>query len=126
MKSIFFPVFFFSDVHTYITMESYTTVRDLKSMVMKKLDFNVNKIPYYCLFEVCTKTNSIEERYLGEEDKIVDMLALWDKDKEEYLKKNEVIEFKLYLKIKIFYTYAETDIDTITMLYLQVIIYIYH
>ena len=36
------------------------------------------------------------------------------------MKTNELIEFKIYLKIQLFYNYIESDIDTITMMYVQV------
>jgi len=86
---------------------------------MKKLEFNPQRIPYYNLYEICIKQDILEERFLDDNDKVVDILAVWDKEKEEQIKKKEKIEFKLYLKLQLFYNYAQTDIDTITMLYVQ-------
>jgi hypothetical protein len=113
------PVYFFSETHTLISLESYHSVRDLKTTIMKKLEFNPQRIPYYNLYEICIKQDILEERFLDDNDKVVDILAVWDKEKEEQIKKKEKIEFKLYLKLQLFYNYAQTDIDTITMLYVQ-------
>lgn len=120
MKPIMFPVYFLSDTHTFVPTESYTTVKELKSTIMRKIQFNVARIPYYCLYEICNKKDSIEERFLDDSDKIVDVVAMWDKEKDDFMKRNEVIEFKIYLKIQLFYTCNETDNDTITMMYVQV------
>ena len=37
------------------------------------------------------------------------------------MKRNEIIEFKISLKIQLYYNFNETDNDTITMVYVQVI-----
>ena len=120
MKPIMFSIYFFSGTHTLVPTECYTTVRDLKATIMRKLQFKIARIPYYCLFEVCDKTDFLEERFLDDNEKIVDIVALWDKDKSDYMKKNEIIEFKIFLKLQLFYNYLENDLDTVTMLYVQV------
>ena len=119
MKPLMLPIHFFSETNTFATLESYHTVKDLKLTMMKKLQFNLQRMPYYSLYEVCNKKDIVEERFLDDNDKIVDMIAVWDKEKEEFYKRNESIEFKLYLKLQLYYNYAETDIDTITMIYVQ-------
>ena len=59
MKPIMFPVYFLSDTHTLVPTESYTSVKDLKSSIMRKIQFNVARIPYYCLYEICHKKDTI-------------------------------------------------------------------
>jgi hypothetical protein len=59
MKPIMFEIHFFSDTSTFIPTESYTTVRELKTSIMRKIQFNVARIPYYCLYEVCNKPDTI-------------------------------------------------------------------
>jgi len=76
---------------------------------------------HYSLYEICTKPDRVEERFLCENERIVDVIAVWDKEKADFEKKKEAIEFKLYLKLQTFYKYAETDIDTITMVYMQTV-----
>lgn len=119
MKPIMLPIYFFSDTHTYIETESYTSVRELKQKVMNKLELLVTKIPYYSLYEVCEKENVIEERFFDDNDRVVDILAVWSKEAEQSYKVKSKIEFRFYLKIMIFYDYPEDDFDSITMLYLQ-------
>ncbi len=59
MKQIMFPIYFFSQTNTSIATESYTTVHDLKFSIMKKLQLSIAKIPYYCLYEVCDKSEAL-------------------------------------------------------------------
>jgi hypothetical protein len=119
MKCIMFPIHFFSNTHTLVPTESYTTVRELKSTIMKKIQLNVSRIPYYSLYEVCNKKDVVEERFLDDLDKIVDIVAVWEKESESTNKKLMQIDFKIYLKIQLYYEYKETDVDTITMHYVQ-------
>jgi myosin-7 len=119
MKPIMFPAYFFSETHTLVPTESYTTVRELKTTIMRKLQLNISRIPYYALYEVCNKQDCIEERFLDDFDRIVDITAVWAKETEDYQKRNESIEFKIYVKIQLYYQYSEEDIDTITMHFVQ-------
>ena len=102
-----------------IATESYTTVKDLKYSIMRKLQLNIARIPYYALYEVCNKKNCIEERFLDDLDNIVDITAVWARETEDYNKRKEPIVFKLYLKIQLYYSFTDNDIDTITMHYVQ-------
>jgi hypothetical protein len=86
---------------------------------MRKLQLNISRIPYYALYEICNKQDCIEERFLDDLDRVVDATAVWGKETEDYLKRNEIIEFKFYLKIQLYYAYSEEDVDTITMYYVQ-------
>lgn len=119
MKSIMFPVFFFSESHTMVPTESYTTVNELKTTIMRKIQLSISRIPYYSLYEICNKKDVIEERFLDDSEKIVDVTALWHKEMEDFQKRNEIIEFKIYLKIQLYYEYKEEDVDTITMHFVQ-------
>lgn len=124
MKPILLDVYFFSGVQTMVPIESYHTVKEVKAIIMKNLQFNPTKIPFYSLYEICTKNEQKEERFLDENDRICDVISLWEKEKEDNLKakeSKESIEFKIFLKLQIFYPYAETDIDTITMIYVQTV-----
>jgi hypothetical protein len=121
MKPMIIPIHFFSDTNVSIEVESYTTVRDLKTALMRKLKFNLSRIPYYCLYEICNKKDKIEERFLEEGERVVDILSLWEKDMEEYTKKKEQIEFRIYLKIFLYYPYSDTDIDTVDVVFTQTV-----
>jgi hypothetical protein len=119
MKPIMFPVFFFSETHTMVPSESYTTVRELKSAIMRKLQLNISRIPYYALYEVCNKADVIEERFLDDMENVVDVTAQWEKEMEDYASRKLEIEFKIYLKIQLYYGYKPDDVDTVTMHYVQ-------
>lgn len=119
MKQMMFPIHFFSDTYTMIPTESYTKVIDLKTSIMKKLELSLTRIPYYSLYEVCIKDNATEERFLEDSERFVDITAVWAKEREEYAAMKKQIEFKIYLKIQMYYPYKEDDIDTITMHYVQ-------
>ena len=87
MKPIPVEINFFSGAATTMQVESYTTIRDLKTAVMRKLQLNIERIPYFALYEICYKPNCIEERYLSENFKVCDVISVWDKESEDYKKK---------------------------------------
>ena len=119
MKPIIITVNFYSGANTSIPIESYTTIKELKVTIMRKLQFNISRTPYYALYEICDKPNCIEKRYLDESTKVVDILTVWNKEKLDYEKKNIQIEFNFYLQIQLFYKYNKDDLDTVTMHYIQ-------
>ena len=119
MKPIMFPIYFFSGGSTTVPIESYTTVRDLKNTIMRKLQLNLSRIPYYALYELCDKPTCVEERFLDESEKIVDIQSVWAKEVSDYAKQNVVISFRVYLKIQLYYPFNKEDLDTVTMHYVQ-------
>jgi len=58
MKTMIVPVYFFSGSFVYMPCESYTTIRDLKTNLMRKMKFSQNKIQYYCLQEIRNKRDT--------------------------------------------------------------------
>ena len=119
MKPIIIQMNFFSGAATSCQIESYTTIRELKTIVMRKLSLNISRIPYFSIYEMCYKPDSIEERYLNEFEKVCDILSVWQKETEAYKKKNINIEFKFFLKLLLYYEYNPEDIDSVTMTYVQ-------
>ena len=119
MKPIVIQMNFFSGAATSCQVESYTTIRELKTIVMRKLELNISRIPYFSIYEMCIKPDCIEERYLNEFEKVCDILAVWQKETESYKEKNINVEFKFYLKLLLYYEYNPEDIDSVTMTYVQ-------
>lgn len=119
MKPMSVSVYFFSGSKTEFNIENYTTVKELRAQVMKKLFFNVSRISYYGLYEVCNTKDKIEERFLDDNERVVDVMSIWSREIEQSEKTGESIEFKLYLKILIYYNYLESDVDTTTQIYYQ-------
>lgn len=118
-KPLIVQVHFFSETTIQMEIESYTTVRELKTNLMKKMQFNVGRIPCYCLYEICNKNDKMEERILDDNEIVADILTLWEMEQEENQKKKDTKEFRIYLKILLYYDYSETDIDSISMIYYQ-------
>ncbi len=58
MKTMMIPVYFFSESFVYMPVGSYTTVRELKRNLMRKLKFQQNKMQFYCLTEVRNKKDT--------------------------------------------------------------------
>ena len=123
MKPIVIQMNFFSGAATSCQVESYTTIRELKTQVMSKLSLNISRIPYFSIFEMCYKSNCIEERYLNEFDKVCDILTIWQRESENYKKecnnKDAYIEFKFFLKLLLYYDFNPEDLDSVTMTYVQ-------
>ena len=119
MKPIVIQMNFFSGAATSCQVESYTTIRELKTIVMRKLSLNISRIPYFSIYEMCFKPDCIEERYLNEFEKVCDILSVWQKETENFKKKNIDVEFKFYLKLLLYYEYNPEDIDSVTMTYVQ-------
>lgn len=119
MKPIMFPIYFFSNSHTLVPTESYTTVKELKQTIMNKMELLISKVPYYSLYEVCNKEKIIEERFLEDLDRVVDVISVWARETEDHLLKKEKIDFRIYLKLLIFYDFKNDDADTVTMVYVQ-------
>ena len=71
-------VHFLDNKYKLMLAESWTTVRDLNAMVARKL--NLKDPQPFALFE----TSSLEEeRYLDEDERVLDLLAAWTKDHQE-------------------------------------------
>ena len=126
MKPIIVEINFFSGAATTCKVESYTTIRELKTQVLTKLNLNISRIPFFSIFEMCYKSDCIEERYLNEFDKVCDILSIWQRETDNFKKENEKakdknirIEFKFFLKLLVYYDFNPEDIDSVTMTYVQ-------
>ena len=104
-----------------IPIESYTTARELKDKLMKNLEYSPSRSVYFSLYEVCLKKDKTEERFIDDNEKLCDVLSLWEKETIEMHKNKEIIEFKIYLKIFIYFSYTESDIETVDFIYSQAV-----
>ena len=119
LKSIQIPIYYFNGKHTIIKIESYTTFKDVKAIIMDKLDFNRQRAIFYSIYEICYKSNGTEERFLDDNEIICDVLSLWKSDIKKHQDNNEKVIFRFYLKILIYFPYDETIIDNIAIEYYQ-------
>ena len=119
LKSIQIPIYYFNGKHTIIKIESYTTFKDVKEIIMDKLDFNRQRAIFYSIYEICYKSNGTEERFLDDNEIICDVLCLWKSDIKKHQDNNEKVIFRFYLKILIYFPYDESIIDNIAIEYYQ-------
>ena len=49
--------------------------------MMNILDFNPQKSIYYSVYEICNKQTTTEERFLDDNEKVCDVIALWKSDR---------------------------------------------
>ena len=119
LLSIELPVKFFTGNQTTIKVESYTTIKELKMELMKKLDFNIQKAIYYSIYEICEKKSGTEERFIDDGEKVCDILSVWNNEIELMKRKGESCKFHLYLKLLIYHPFDKDDIDTLSVVYYQ-------
>jgi hypothetical protein len=117
MRPIPVVVNFFNGGLTVATAESYTTIKELRISLMKKIEYNSVRIPYFALYEICNRRDRIEERFLEDTERLSDVLSLWEVEQDDAYKAKEECEFKIYLKLQTYYNYNEDDLDTIDILY---------
>lgn len=53
------PFYFMTGANTYVPVESYSNAGEVKEIIFKKLDLNMQRLPYYCLYEICDKSDVI-------------------------------------------------------------------
>ena len=121
LLSIELPVKFFTGNQTTIKVESYTTIKELKMELMKKLDFNIQKAVYYSIYEICEKKSGTEERFIDDGEKVCDILSVWNSEIELMKRKGESCKFHLYLKLLIYHPFDKDDIDTLSVVYYQTV-----
>jgi hypothetical protein len=119
MKPLMLPIYFFSGTSTSVPYESYSTLVDLKYSLMNKLKLKVGRIPYFSMYEILDKEDSTEERILEEEEKVVNMKSMWDFDTERFNRNNIKVEFRVYLKMILYYGFTEEDVDSVTLSFYQ-------
>lgn len=119
LKSIPIPIYFFNGKQTIFKVEPYTTFKEVKSQIMNMLEFNMQRAIFYSIYEICYKKDGTEERFIDDNEIIGDVLSLWKSDIEKSKQKNEIIIFRFYLKLLIYYPYDETNVDNISIEYYQ-------
>ena len=92
---------------------------------MKKLEISPVRLPHYALFlEINIEEERVEERFLLDEEFMMDVISSVENQREEYFKKKKkIIEYnfvyKIILKVQFFFKLMENDIDTLEMYYSQ-------
>lgn len=118
LSSIPISVYLFSGEELIIPVESYTTIKELKNAVLRKMSFNMHKSIHYGISEISIKNNKLFESFIEDDVFVCDLLSLWEKDIQESFKKRESTEFKLFLREKI--SFSSSDDETINFRYQQI------
>lgn len=123
MKPLMLPIYLFSGDCIFIDFESYSTIKQVKESFMERLGFYPSRYNFYGLYEICTINNQSEERFLDESKLLSDVLSIWEQEEENIYpeEKGGKPDFKIYLRIKYFYKFSESDPDTISMMYNQIV-----
>ena len=121
LKPIQIPIYYFNGKHNIIKIESYTTFKEVKNIIMNKLSFNNQHSIFYSIYEICYKPYGTEERFLDDNEIICDVLSIWKSDIRKSKANKEDILFRFYLKLLIYYPYNETLIDNIAIEYYQTV-----
>lgn len=117
LKSIPVTVGLFSGEDVIVPVESYTSMRELKELVMRKIGFNTNKTLHYGIYELKKTNQGTIEGFIEEDEILCDLFAIWDKELEEAYKKKDNVEFKLILREKNFID--TSDDETLSYRYHQ-------
>ena len=86
---------------------------------MNMLDFSQQRAIFYSIYEICYKNDGTEERFIDDNEIIGDVISLWKSDAEKNKQKKEIILFRFYLKLLIYYSYDESNIDRLSIYYYQ-------
>ena len=112
-----------------IPIEPYTTVMEAKHLLLKFLNLEDNQA-FFGLFSVVNRNGELEEVFLDDEEKYMDVLDELEKQKEDFEKrvsqgKNKgfnklwFFDYRIILKIRLFFRLFEGDVDGLNFYYLQ-------
>ena len=102
-----------------INVESYTSIKEVKEKVINHLFLDIQNSMNYCLYEICTKKNGTEERYLDDSERICDIISVWKSEMDKDMKNKVDSFFKFYFRILIFSPFEKDDAETLSRVYYQ-------
>ena len=112
-------VYLFDGTKVNVNVESYTSVKEVKEEVIKSLSLDVQNSIYYCLYEICTKSNGTEERFLDDTEKVCDIISVWKSEMDKDIKKKIDSFFRFYIRVLIFTEFEKKDTETLARIYNQ-------
>ena len=102
-----------------INVESYTSIKDVKEKVINNLFLDIQNSMNYCLYEICTKSNGTEERFLDDSERICDIISVWKSEMDKDIKNKIESYFRFYFRILIFTPFGKDDTETLARVYYQ-------
>ena len=119
-KALQLPINFLNGGVLILTIEPYSTVKEVLEILLKKLDKN-NLGEYFGLYEVCWRNSLVfSEAYLDPETFILDRVNAMERLKSSSEESGAPKpRLKFFLRLRLFYKFAEQDLDTMDLLYSQ-------
>lgn len=108
MKKIRFNVFMMNGTFMQVWIESYTTFRELKHLVLAKLDLQTRHHYRYGFMEQIDKKTSYDERFMEDDHNVMDVVASWELIARKY--KDDFKRGRIFLVIKVNPPYLEDRI----------------
>ena len=112
-------VYLFDGTKVNVNVESYTSIKEVKEEVIKSLSLDAQNSIYYCLYEICTKSNGTEERFLDDNEKVCDIISVWKSEMDKDIKKKIDSFFRFYIRVLIFTEFEKKDTETLARIYYQ-------
>ena len=112
-------VYLFDGNRINVNVESYTSIKEVKEKVINSLFLDNQNSMNYCLYEICTKSNGTEERFLDDSERVCDIISVWKSEMDKDLKKKIESFFRFYFRILIFTPIEKEDEETLSRIYYQ-------
>ncbi len=121
MKSMMQKIYFFQGGIEAIQCESYTTVEEVKALLMAKLKIDKKYFNHYALYEVIETEKDFQERFLENTERLLDVVAQWENKrsilktkydnsyKKVQVKEEFFADMKIFLKVRVMYDCPEDD-----------------
>ena len=112
-------VYLFDGTKVNVNVESYTSIKDVKEKVINDLFLDIQNSMNFCLYEICTKPNGTEERFLDDSERVCDIISVWKSEMDKDMKKKIDSFFRFYFRILIFSPFGKDDTETLARVYYQ-------
>ena len=112
-------IYLFDGNRINVNVESYTSIKEVKEKVINSLFLDNLNSMNYCLYEICTKSNGTEERFLDDNERVCDIISVWKSEMDKDLKKKIESFFRFYFRILIFSPFEKDDEETLSRIYYQ-------
>ena len=112
-------VYLFDGNKINVNVESYTSIKEVKEKVINNLFLDDQNSMNYCLYEICTKVNGTEERFLDDSERVCDIISVWKSEMDKDIKKKIESYFRFYFRILIFTPFGKDDVETLTRVFYQ-------
>ena len=119
LRSIPIVVYLFDGNKININVESYTSIKEVKEKVINSLFLDNQNSMNYCLYEICTKVDGTEERFLDDSERVCDIISVWKSEMDKDIKKKIDSFFRFYFRILIFTPFGKDDAETLARVYYQ-------